>query len=150
MSYLGKLPSGLTRYLFVGGLSFAIDAGSFAILLYLSVYRPIASAVSFILGTCCHFILNRSFSFKNFDRPIRQQIGTYVVVSAFCLILTVGIIEVMAGVLRVPSMIAKIMAIAINLPVGFFGHKYLTFGGRIKRAVLRQYERFVEGTRQTN
>ncbi|HTA38150.1 MAG TPA: hypothetical protein VK760_03700, partial [Candidatus Acidoferrales bacterium] len=47
---------------------------------------------------------------------------------------TLGIVKG-AVLLGVPPLGGKLLAIAFNLPLGFFGHRHLTFGRGIASAV---------------
>lgn len=126
------IESSSLRYLLVGGLVFLADTSSFMGLLSLGIYRPLASSSAFIIGICCHFLLNRQFSFKNFGRRMRHQIRTYLIVSGICLLSTVGIIELLSGMFRITPLAAKMVAVVVNLPLGYLGHKHLTFGKGIR------------------
>jgi len=134
---INKIPTSFIKYSFIGGFVFIVDTGSFMSFLRLGVSRPIASSIAFTIGVLCHFTLNRKFSFQNFDRDIRHQIRTYIVISFVAMVLTVATIEVLAGWFKVMPLIAKITTVAINWPAIFLGHKYFTFGKGI-RGTLRE------------
>lgn len=126
------------RYVTIGGFVFCIDVGSFALFVRAGFLLPIATSLSFLLAVTAHFTLNRVWNFRNFERTIVQQARTYVVVGAFALLVQNA--AVLAGVrlFGLPAVVAKVIGIAINVPLGFLGHRYLTFGAGIT-ATLRRH-----------
>jgi putative flippase GtrA len=131
----------MARYLVIGGLVFCLDVGSFKLLLLAFHYRPstsgsllalaVATVCSYCIAVSAHFTLNRAFNFRSFDRTFVQQARTYLVIVFLSALLTVGIVQFGVRMFGVDPVLAKIFAIALNVPVGFFGHRYLTFGAGI-------------------
>lgn len=132
------------EYIAIGGISFVVDVGLFLVLLALGLFRPLATSISFLSALTCHFLLNKYLNFRNFERAIKAQIRTYLIVAGFSMLLTVVIIEVLVGIFNAAPFIAKPVAIAVNIPVGYFGHKYLTFSKGIRRALKSIRGRTVE------
>ena len=128
------------RYLFIGGLVFVIDFGMFRLLLLNQVYRPSAVTIAYLVGVCSHFILNRFFNFRNFERSIGSQLRTYLIVALGCWFVTIIVIEASVRGVGLSPLAAKVFAIAINIPIGFLGHRYLTFGSGI-RGTLRRWRK---------
>jgi putative flippase GtrA len=121
----------LARYLAIGGFVFCLDVGSFWLFLRADLYRPLATVLSYCIAVSVHFTLNRLFNFRNFDRTIVQQAGTYLVIVVLLAFLTVGVVEFGVRTFGLNPVVAKIVAIALNVPAGFLGHRYLTFGAGI-------------------
>jgi putative flippase GtrA len=119
-------------YAATGGLTQLIDLGSFATFVRLHLPVEIATTVAICIATATHFCLNKYVNFKNHERPVAQQFGTYLTVGAASLLLSVAIVSVLTRVLHVPPIVAKITATAINFPFNFLCHKYLTFAGGIR------------------
>lgn len=129
----------LARYLAIGGFVFAIEIASFQAFVHAGFLLPVATSLSFLLAVSAHFTLNRFFNFRNFERTIVQQAGTYAVVAAFALFVQNAIVQVGVHVLTLSPLAAKVAGIAVNVPLGFLGHRYLTFGRGIGAALRRLY-----------
>ena len=130
-------------YLFIGGITFCVDMGSFLVLIYLfELLRPLSSSIAFLLGLACHFSLNKYFNFKSFERVIYQQLRTYIFVVGINLLITVIVIEISCELLNIPPFYAKCAAVAVNIPIGFLGHKYLTFGEGTRKFVKKYMYKF--------
>jgi putative flippase GtrA len=126
------------RYLAIGGFVFCIDVGSFQTLVKAGLFLPAATSLSFLLAVSTHFTLNRFFNFRNFDRTIVQQAGTYVVVAGLALLIQNAAVLSGVHLFGLSPIVAKIVGIAINVPIGFFGHRYLTFGRGIVATLQRR------------
>jgi putative flippase GtrA len=120
-------PFQLGRYLTIGGIVFCIDVGSFAALLRAGVPLLVTTTISYGLGISSHFTLNKYANFRAHDRPVHSQAVTYGIVAFVCWLTTLGIVKG-AVVLGAPPLAGKLIAIACNLPLGFLGHRYFTFG----------------------
>ena len=130
-------------YLFIGGITFCVDMGSFLVFIYLfKLLRPLSSSIAFLLGLACHFSLNKYFNFKSFERVIYQQLRTYIFVVGINLLVTVIVIEILCELLNILPFYAKCAAVAVNIPIGFLGHKYLTFGEGTRKFVKEQICKF--------
>jgi putative flippase GtrA len=127
-------PFQLARYLSIGGLVTCVDVGTFAILLRLRWPLLAVITVAYSLGVAMHFSLNKYVSFRVHDRPLRRQAATYGVVAVTCWATTTAIVNG-AVALGIPPLLGKVLAIAFNIPIGFLGHRYLTFGPGISAAV---------------
>ncbi len=132
------------RYLLIGGFVFCLDIGSFQVFLKSGAFRAfgpyslaVVTAASYLLAVATHFTLNRFLNFRNFERTIVQQARTYVVVAALCGAIQLAVVEGGVHILGLPPLVAKILAVAINVPIGFLGHRYLTFGHGIAGAIRR-------------
>ncbi len=126
-----------TRYLCIGGLVAVVDIGTFQLLISLHVYRPLAVTIAYTLAVVSHFTLNKFFNFRNFERSTTRQLRTYLVVVVFCWIVTLIAIEIGVRVGLSPLQ-AKLVAVVLNIPTGYLGNYYLTFGSGI-RATLRKW-----------
>lgn len=133
------LPS-LLRYLLIGGIVFVVDVGAFQLLLLFHTYVPLATTLSYGSAVVVHFTLNKFFNFKNFERSTLRQFRTYLLVVAVCWLITVLIIQIGIGRLGLTPLQAKLIAVVLNIPIGFVCHKYLTFGAGV-RTRLRQLQR---------
>ena len=127
----------LIVFILIGAFVFVVDTGSFQLMLMHRVTLALAATLAYALGVFTHFNLNRSLNFRNFERAYKNQAITYCVIVAFCYIVTIAVIEVSVRILGTSPLYAKIIAVAINVPISFFGHRDLTFGPGILAAVRR-------------
>ena len=124
-------------FVLIGSFVFVVDAGTFQILLLRGLPLALSATIAYALGIFTHFNLNRSLNFRNFDRSIGNQAITYAIVVAFCYVVTIGVIEGGVRLLGMVPLYAKIIAVVINAPLSFFGHRHLTFSHGIIAAVRR-------------
>lgn len=135
--YRAYLPFFL-RYIVIGGFVFFIDFGSYAAILNNDVTYWKAAAISQTVAFITHFLLNKHLNFRNHDRPAGQQFGTYLVVALFCLAVSIAVVQWwiwLFGASKTNAYIAKCVAVAVNIPIGFIGHKKLTFGSGLRGLV---------------
>jgi putative flippase GtrA len=125
------------RYVAIGGFVFLIDVGSFKLLFARGVILSIATVLSYLLAVATHFTLNRVYNFRNFERSVLQQARTYAVVAGFCLVVQLGVVEAGVRLLHLDPTLAKAAGVVVNIPLGFLGHRYLTFGHGIGATIRR-------------
>jgi putative flippase GtrA len=125
------------RYLAIGGFVFILDVGSFKLLYARGVVLSAATALSYLLAVTTHFTLNRLYNFRNFDRSLYRQARTYAVVAAFCGVIQLGLVEGLFRLLHMDATAAKAIGVIVNIPIGFLGHRYLTFGHGIGGAIRK-------------
>lgn len=130
----------LIRYFVFSGCAFCVDVGGFQLLLSVGLWRPVAVAIAFVAGATTNFVLNRQLNFRKFGRTAPEQARTYVAVGTVLILTTMGIVELGVREWRLAPVIAKILAVGINFPLGFILHRHLTFGRGIT-ASLRQLRR---------
>jgi putative flippase GtrA len=128
------------RYLLIGGIVFVVDVGAFQLFLLTHLYVPLATTLSYGLAVVAHFTLNKFFNFKNFERSTLRQFRTYLLVVAVCWLITMLVIQIGINQLGLTPLQAKLIAVIVNIPIGFICHKYLTFGTGV-RTKLRQLQR---------
>jgi putative flippase GtrA len=103
--------SSFVRFLVVGGLSLAVDAG----LLYLlhgrlGMWLPAATAVSFLAGFVVNFTLNRQWAFSS-TGSLGRHFTRYVALVAVNLLVTVVLVQALTA-LGVPYLVAKVVTTA--------------------------------------
>jgi putative flippase GtrA len=133
-------PYQLARYLSIGTFTFCVDVGSFALMLHARWPLTLVAALSYALGTVTHFTLNKYANFRAHDRPVRNQLVTYAIVVGTCGAITIAIVDG-GTLLGLPPLVAKVIAVAVNVPIGFLGHRYLTFGRGIFAALHELFAR---------
>jgi len=120
------------RYLIIGSTVFCIDVGSFQILIRLRVLLVAAVTISYVVGITTHFALNRYWNFRVFERSIGRQARTYIVIALAQLPIAIAIVEAGVHLAKLSPLEAKVLAVALNVPLSFLAHKYLTFGAGIR------------------
>lgn len=127
----------LGRYLAIGGLVFIIDVGLFWALTRAGVYLAVATTIAYATAATTHFTLNKYANFRTHDRPVHKQAGTYAAVAFVCWLVTLTVIEAGVRVFGLAPLAAKIVAVAVNVPAGFIGHRTFTFGPGLLSALRR-------------
>lgn len=130
-------------YISIGFFVMLIDLGLFRLFLIQNLYRPIAASIAYLTAITVHFFLNKFFNFKNFDRSTFKQMQTYAIVAAFCWLATVSVIEIGVRVFGLGEMFSKFVAILVNIPLSYLGHRYFTFSSGIRGGLgeLKRYLR---------
>jgi putative flippase GtrA len=109
-------------------LVFLVDIGLYAALLRTALPLWAAVTIAYCVAVCIHFALNKYWNFRKHDRPIQDQASTHVFVVGFCLLTTIAVVGTLVTYLGVNPLVAKVVAVAVNVPIGFLGVRYLTFG----------------------
>jgi putative flippase GtrA len=128
----------------IGSFVFVLDTGSFQLLMNARFTLAVAATLAYIFGVCAHFTLNRTLNFRNFERSLHGQMGTYLVVVACCYCISLGVIEAGFRLFHLAPLVAKIVSVAVNIPIGYVGHRYLTFSGGIRAAIGRFRSQYFE------
>jgi putative flippase GtrA len=133
-------PFQLGRYATIGGFVTCIDLGSFA--LFLRAGWPLLAVItaSWAIAIVTHFSLNKYVNFRAHDRPTHHQAVTYAVVAGTTWFTTAAIVKG-AVALGAPALLGKVVAVAFNVPIGFFGHRHLTFGRGIAATARHLFSR---------
>lgn len=125
------------RYLAIGSTVFVIDVGSFQLLMRERVILALSATLSYGLGLCVHFALNKYYNFRSHDRAVTSQVTTYLVVAFALWLTTLAVVEIGFRVFGLTPLVSKVLAVAVNIPLGFLGHRCLTFGGGISAQLKR-------------
>lgn len=136
-----RLSHQLLRYCIVGLTAVSLDLCVFRVLTAHSVAPLLAAAASYPLATVVHFSANRSWTFNAYERRPLSQLPGYAGVVATGWGVTVSTVALCTGALHVSPLLAKLIAIAVTLPMGFLGHKHVTFGSGVVKTVRSLYER---------
>ncbi len=120
-------PAYFVRYVSIGAVVVLVDLTSFQALVLLRVFLPITTTIAFLLATLVHFSLNKLWTFRVKGKPHAYQITSYLIVLFTSFAITQLVIESSVLGLHVVPIVAKCVAIFVQLPVSFFGHRYLTF-----------------------
>jgi putative flippase GtrA len=126
----------LARYLAIGGFVFCINYAVLRGLLHAHAETRLAAGLAFVASLLVHFTLNRFLNFRNFQRTIVQQAGTYAAVAAICGLVQITVVPLGLR-LGLSQLFALALAVGLNVPIGFLGHRYLTFGHGIAGTIRR-------------
>jgi putative flippase GtrA len=137
------------RYYSVGAFAVVVDVSLYQVLMQAHAAPPVAAAISGPVAAALHFALNRTWSFSAFHRPAAAQIPAYLFVYAWVWSITVLVVSYTTYDLHLAPLAAKAAAIGITLPIGFIGHKYLTYGTGLREAARMLSSRFA-AWRKTN
>jgi putative flippase GtrA len=124
-------PFQLARYLVIGSVATAVDIGTFAGLLRL--HWPLLAAITaaYACAVGLHFSFNKYLNFRSHSRPLHSQGAIYAAVALFCWLVTAAIVTT-AAYLGIAPLIGKCIAVGVNIPLGFIGHRTFTFGRGIR------------------
>ncbi len=116
------------RYVVIGAVVFVVDVGLFQLFVARGLALAMAATVAYGSALWAHFLLNKFMNFRSHDRATHEQASTYLVVSLVCWLVTLAVITFATNVLRMPPLQAKLLAVVVNLPIGFISNRFLTFG----------------------
>ncbi len=114
-------------YLLVGGLAFFVDIGVFVTLSGLGVALIPASIAGFVLATVANYFLSYLLAFQRGRFGRTHELVRLFLVAGVGLVLNTSIVWVLAALLDVPPVIAKVVAVPIVLVWNFLGRRLLVF-----------------------
>jgi putative flippase GtrA len=123
-------------YVIIGVLTQIVDLAFFSLLAGHRVPVELATTFSISLATALHFTLNKYANFRTYDRHVGAQLRTYLAIGAVSLCLQISIVSILTRFLHLSPLIAKIVTNGSNFPLNYLAHRYLTFGGGIRRSFV--------------
>lgn len=128
-------------YLGIQGIAMTVDFSVLAAALRIGV--PVLVAVPFALAIALalHFLLNRHYNFRNFDRPLLRQAGTYLVLAVMMSAFAVLWVEALSQWFGVPVLIAKLLSMPITAVLGYITTRDLTFGPGIVHSIRSKFSK---------
>lgn len=129
------------RFGLVGILNSLVDLVVYAGLTLLGVATVPANLVSTTAGTVCSFLLNRGFTFRAADGPLRRQVPLFVLVNVvglwvvhpLVIVAVEGALPAAAPAL-VGAVVPKAVAIGVGLGWNFVLYSRLVFRHRVADA----------------
>lgn len=124
----------LLRYGLTGASTFLVD---FLLLYFLTRggmhYLP-ASAISFVVGISCNFLMTKFFAFKSVDAAVggAAEIFVFLIISLVGLGLTTLLMGLFKGRLGLPVMVAKLISSLLVFLWNFLGRKLILYPGSKK------------------
>ena len=116
----------LFRYLVIGVLSFAADAGT----LYLThgvfhIWLPLATTIAYALAFVVNFGLNRAWAFES-SSPVGRQLTRYIGLVLVNYLLTLAIVTGLAA-LGVAYLLAKVIATGVTVALNYVAYRTWVF-----------------------
>jgi putative flippase GtrA len=116
----------LPRYLVVGVLSVAIDAGTLAVLHgVLRVWLPLATTLGYALAFAVNFGLNRSWAFGS-TAAVGGQATRFLALSAANYLITLAIVTGLAAA-GVYYLVAKVISVTVIAAVNYVTYRMWIF-----------------------
>jgi putative flippase GtrA len=127
----------IAKYVCLGCTALSIDLLAFQAFLHTGFPPAGAAAAAYVIAGCVHFTGNRIWTFRAFHRAPIVQLRSYlaVVCTAWCI--TIAVVGWGTALAHLSPIEAKLLAVALTLPVGFFGHKYVTYASGMRAALQR-------------
>jgi putative flippase GtrA len=128
LSFFARLlKSRFLKYGIVGVLGLVVDMGLFYLLhRMLDMNYILANIISSSVAVIHNFILNSFFTFKVKDKML-QRFATFYLIALAGMALSSGLLALMIDVLRMDSMIAKMISVLVVAVLQYFLNKMITF-----------------------
>ncbi len=117
-------------FLFVGGLTFCVDAALLQTTYWLGTRLEIATTLGYVVGLCVHFTLNRRLTFQATHGRTRRQIGLYLTNALVCYLLTQVIVNGGHWLWPIEPVFWKAAAVGVTMTLTFVWLKMVAFAGR--------------------
>lgn len=113
-------------------ISGALGVGVYILLLTACTHAGLASFASFtlsyVVAVSAQFMMNRHWNFRAFDRPIYIQAATYAIVTVTNYVFMIAVEEGAIHAFRATNLVAYLLSVPVNVPIGYLANRYLTFG----------------------
>jgi putative flippase GtrA len=126
MLHDSRLRRELSRYVVVGVLGYAVQLGSFALLVALGVGYLLAALVAGGLALLNNFLLNRHWTFEVAHGQVTRQARNYVLISAVFFAAQLAILHVLV-VAGLPKILAEGLSVFAVVPMNFLAQRRLAF-----------------------
>lgn len=120
----------LLLYALCGGGGVVLDFILYGLLIHVGIHYQVANAVGYATGTLLSFTLNRVFTFKVFDNPVRRLV-IFVAVAAAGLSVSWLVLLVLVGQLGLHPLLAKAATLLIVLAFQFTLNSAVTFRSHV-------------------
>ncbi|MBK0025945.1 GtrA family protein [Stenotrophomonas sp. S48] len=120
-------------FIAASGLAAVANFGSRIALSQVMPYVP-AIILAYLVGMATAFLLNRTYVFKDADKPLASQVMWFVAVNALALLQTLLVSLLFShfvfpwmGLTFHPETLAHALGVIAPAVVSYFGHKHFTF-----------------------
>jgi putative flippase GtrA len=118
-----------SAFVIVGLIAAVAHYGTLIGLVEARLMGPVpATLLGFLAGAAVSYVLNRRFAFES-DRPHREALWRFGIVSVVGFTLTGLIMAVLTGPLNAPYLPAQVLTTGIVLFWNFLANRYWTFSG---------------------
>jgi putative flippase GtrA len=118
----------LIRFATVGGTGYAINLGTFTVMVnVVGVNFRVAATVAFLVAVTNNFVLNRHWTFRMTEGRAHFQALRFLTVSLVAFLFNLGVLEVLVTGFGLAEVPAQALAIAAATPLSFLGNKLWTF-----------------------
>lgn len=122
----------IISFCFVGCVNTLVDFLCFTVASAVLGLAPwLSQAVGYSCGIVCSFVLNRSLTFRDGTRKLRQQILLFLLVNVAALVLSSLFIQLLSES-GTNLYLAKILDTGLFTVINFFAYKYIVFRDRGK------------------
>lgn len=128
------MQSAFLKYCFSGTTGVLVYIALLSALVRVAVPSFIAFTASYVVAVAVQFLLNKYWSFSNFDRALHRQVPVYAAITALNYVLMIAVEEAAIHVFGVSALVAYLISVPINVPVGYLANRYVTFGKRAEKA----------------
>lgn len=117
------------RYVFVGGISFLVDAGVLWLFARAGMHYLLAACFGFIAGLCCNFLLSRALVFRAQTPRVGRALEFfgYALIGLIGLGLTEALLYFFTEIVHFHYMLSKVVASAVVLFWNFLARKLLLY-----------------------
>ena len=122
----------LFRYVITGASSFLVDFLLLFLLELAGLYYLPASAVSFLVGISCNFLLTKFFAFKSVDPTVgpTAEVFVFAAISGGGLVLTMVLMYLFTSRLQLYFMVSKLISSILVFFWNFLGRKFILYPER--------------------
>jgi putative flippase GtrA len=113
-------------YAICGGSGVLVDLGLYTTLVLAGVGYQLANAAGYAMGTLLSFVLNRHYTFRVYDSPLRRMALFFGIAGTGYLIST-ALLWVLIEHLHLNPLTAKLVTLGVVLVVQFSGNRAITF-----------------------
>ena len=123
----------LFRYVITGASSFLVDFLLLFLLELAGLYYLPESAVSFLVGISCNFLLTKFFAFKSVDPTVgpTAEVFVFAAISGGGLVLTMVLMYLFTSRLQLYFMVSKLISSILVFFWNFLGRKFILYPGKV-------------------
>lgn len=128
-SYIRREWRLLAKYVFVGGSSFFVKAGSYAVISRLiqpGGVREIQNVYAIAVAVVYNYTLHRFWTFRR-KKPAPGSMARYACVVGFSVLLDAGLFAIFHTILGVNDAVTIVLVGGIMALYGFLGHTFFSF-----------------------
>lgn len=116
------------RFFMVGGTSFALDfSTTYACKEKFKFNKYIANVTGFLVGAAFNFTANKLWTFNNHEMAIATQLGNYLTIALFALLMNNLIIYILNDKMKFNFYLSKITAVVLLMFFNFIMLEKFTF-----------------------